>query len=262
MTLSVITGFIEIGPLDVVDIFMSALLLYFLYNLMKGTAAINIFIGIVAVYLIWKLVNALHMELLSEILGAFISVGFIALIVVFQPEIRRFLLILGTPAFIKRKRHLLFWNLTLKGADNLDVDTIVKACQELSRTKTGAIIVVARQNELRQFAETGVMLDARLTQPLLENIFFKNSPLHDGAVIILRNKIHAARCVLPLTRNVNFPEDYGLRHRAAVGITELSDAVAIVVSEQTGDIAFSKETRLFTHVTASQLKNFLDQEFN
>jgi DNA integrity scanning protein DisA with diadenylate cyclase activity len=194
MGLSILTGFIEIGPLDIVDIFLSALLLYFLYNLMRGTAAINIFIGIVAIYLIWKLVNALHMELLSEILGA--------------------------------------------------------------------IIVVAKHNELRQFSETGVLIDAKLSDFLLENIFFKNNPLHDGAVIILRNKIHAARCVLPLTKNTNFPEDYGLRHRAAVGLTEISDAVAIVVSEQTGEIAFSKETRLFIHVTVSQLKNFLEQEFN
>jgi diadenylate cyclase len=261
MMLLSITGFIEIGPLDIVDILLSALLLYFLYNLMKGTAAINIFIGIVAIYLIWKLVNALHMELLSEILGAFIGVGFIALIVVFQPEIRRFLLIVGTPSFIKRRQHFLFWNLNLKGADHLDVDVIVKACIELGDTRTGAIIVIARQNELRQFSETGVLMDAKLTEPLLESIFYKNNPIHDGAVIILHNKIHAARCVLPLTKNTNFPEDYGLRHRAAVGITELSDAVAIVVSEQTGEIAFSKETRLFTHVTASQLKNFLDQEF-
>jgi uncharacterized protein (TIGR00159 family) len=260
--LAFINGFINIGLLDILDIFFVALLLFFLYNLMKGSAAINIFIGILAIFLLWKLVSALQMELLTEILGAFISVGFIALIVVFQPEIRRFLLLIGTPKFIKPRRNSFLWKLNLKTADNLDVDKIVKSCQELSNSKTGAIIVVARRNELRQFSETGLVIDAELSEALLENIFYKNTPLHDGAVIIMRNKIHAARCVLPITKNANFPPDYGLRHRAAVGVTERSDAVAIVVSEQTGQIAYSEEGRLTTKVTASQLKDFLEEEFN
>ena len=258
-----IFGFIDIRLLDVIDILLVALLLFELYNFLKGTAAINIFIGLLAIFLIWKLVNALEMELLSDILGAFISVGFIALIVVFQPEIRRFLLLLGTPNFIrKRKGKFLFWRFSLNDVDNLDVDRIVKACQEMSQTSCGALIVFAKVNELQQYVETGVLLEALISKQLIENIFYRNSPLHDGAIIILRNKIKAARCVLPITKNSDFPADYGLRHRAGVGITEASDAVSVIVSEQTGKIAYCSAGHLTTDITVSQLKDFLEEEFN
>jgi len=258
-----IIGFLDIRLLDIIDILLVALLLFELYNILKGTAAINIFIGILAVFLMWKLVDALEMELLSEILGAFISVGFIALIVVFQPEIRRFLLLLGTPNFISKKpSRLFFWRMNVNGIDNLYVDRIVKTCQELGNSKTGALIVLAKQNELRQYTETGVVLDAVISESLLQNIFFGHSPLHDGAVIIIRNRIKAAGCVLPLTKNTEFPGRYGLRHRAAVGVTEYSDAIAVVVSEETGKIAYCKSGHLTTKVSASQLKDFLEEEFN
>ena len=203
------------------------------------------------------------MELLSEILGAFISVGFIALIVVFQPEIRRFLLLLGTPTFIsKNKSRWLFWRPQMNGIENLDVDKIVKAVQEMSNTKTGGLIVIAKQNELAQFTETGVVLDAVISESLIRNIFFGHNPLHDGAMIILRNRIKAAACVLPITKNREFPGGYGLRHRAAVGVTENTDAIAVVVSEETGGIAYTKNGQITTRVSASDLKNFLEEEFN
>ncbi|MCK4677969.1 MAG: diadenylate cyclase CdaA [Bacteroidales bacterium] len=256
-------GFIDIRLLDILDILLVALLLFELYNFLKGTAAINIFIGLLAIFLIWKLVNALEMELLSDILGAFISVGFIALIVVFQPEIRRFLLLLGTPNFIRKsKGKFLFWRLSFNEVDNLDVDKIVNACREMSQIRCGALIVLAKMNELQQYVETGILLEAAMSKELLENIFYKNNPLHDGAVIILRNRIKAARCVLPITKDTDFPSDYGLRHRAGVGITEASDAVSVIVSEQTGKIAYSSSGLLTTDITASQLKDFLEEEFN
>ena len=258
-----ITGFLDIRLLDIIDILLVALLLFELYHIVKGTAAINIFIGILAVFLMWKLVDALQMELLSEILGAFISVGFIALIVVFQPEIRRFLLLLGTPTFIsKSKSRWLFWRPQMNGFENLDVDKIVKAVQEMSNTQTGGLIVIAKQNELAQFTETGVVLDAVISESLIRNVFFGHNPLHDGAMIILRNRIKAAACVLPITKNKKFPGGYGLRHRAAVGVTENTDAVAVVVSEETGGIAYTKNGQITTRVSASDLKNFLEEEFN
>lgn len=248
--------------LDIIDIILVALLLFAFYRIVRGTAAINIFIGLLAIYLVWKLVAALDMDLLGEILGAFISVGVIALIVVFQPEIRRFLIIIGSPRLFNDRRKMFMRIFHDEKDDNLDVDKIVKACMEMGNTRTGALIVCTRLNELESFAENGVMLDALLSVPLIQNIFFKNNPLHDGAVILMKNRIKAARCILPLTKNKDFPPDYGLRHRAAAGVTEISDAVAVIVSEQTGEIAYSVNGEIITNVTPARLKNFLEEEFN
>lgn len=256
-------AFISIRFLDILDIVLVAFLLYELYNLLRGTAAVNIFIGILAILLTWRLVTALEMELLSEIFGGFISVGFIALIVVFQPEIRRFLLFLGTPYTLEKLRsRLFFWRINIKNQPKVNFDAIVKACQSMSEQKTGALILLARKNELKQFIETGQRIDGVVSAALLENIFFKNSPLHDGAVIIDRNKIRAARCVLPITRNRNFPSNYGLRHRAAVGVSEQSDAISIIVSEETGKISYAKGGALYLHLTPTQLRNYLNDEFS
>ncbi|RLD56805.1 MAG: TIGR00159 family protein [Bacteroidetes bacterium] len=251
-----ILALIDIKFLDILDILLVAFLLYELYNLLKGTVAINIFFGIVAFYLMWKLVTALEMELLSEILGAFISVGFIALIVVFQPEIRSFLLMLGTPGFIRKKRSkFLFWRLDINQTIKLDIDPIIMACRDMSETKTGALIIVANKSHLEQYVETGKVLDAMISGELIENIFFKNSPLHDGAMIIHENKIKAAGCILPVSANRNIPSTFGLRHRAAVGITEQSDAVAIMVSEETGKISYAIGGKLVPNLMPNQLKS-------
>ena len=258
-----VLSFIEIKFLDILDILLVALLLYELYNLLKGTVAINIFFGIVAFYLLWKLVTALDMEMLSEIFGAFISVGFIALIVVFQPEIRKFLLMLGTPGFIKKKRHrLLFWKFDMGSAIQLDVDEIIDACRHMSETKTGALIVIANRSGLEQYVETGERIDARISDALLESIFFKNSPLHDGAVIIRNNKIVAARCILPVSSRPDIPGHFGLRHRSAVGLTEQSDAIAIIVSEETGNISYSVGGDLTEKVSSISLKNMILEELS
>ncbi|MCK9203028.1 MAG: diadenylate cyclase CdaA [Bacteroidales bacterium] len=244
---------------DVIDIILFAILLYEMYNLVKGTAAIRIFIGFIAIYIIWKVVKTLQMQLLTEILGQFISVGVIALIVVFQPEIRQFLLMIGNTKIIKNPRkRFLFWKFKVNNPVNLDIDKIVKACQKMSETKTGALIVITQRNELGQYVETGQPVDARISEVLLETIFFKNSPLHDGAVIIIGSNIHAARCILPVSNDPAIPPFYGLRHRAAVGITEKSDAIAIVVSEERGDIAYSYEGKLFSEITPAKLASFLE----
>lgn len=258
-----IEGFISIRFLDIIDILLVAYLLYELYNLIKGTTAINIFIGIVSIFLLWRLVRLLEMELLSEMLGAFISVGFIALIIVFQPEIRKFLLLVGTPSFIrKRRRRFFFWKLNFDNGSTLDIDPIVKACHKMAATRTGALIVIGHTNELEEYIESGEQLDSRISEQLIESIFYPNSPLHDGAVILVNNRIKAARSILPVSKKTELPAFIGLRHRAAVGITERSDAIAIVVSEQTGKISYSKSGSLKLDLSAAELKTILEEEFN
>ncbi|MBE0639618.1 MAG: TIGR00159 family protein [Bacteroidales bacterium] len=257
------TAFIQIKLTDFIDIFLVALLIYVLYNLVKGTAAINIFLGIISIFILWRVVLLLEMEMVSQILGAFISVGFIALIIVFQPEIRQFLLLIGTPRFLdKMRKRFGIFKFSNGSLNELNVDHIVSACRKMALSKTGALIVIARVNELRQYAETGLSLDAKISEDLLISIFFKNSPLHDGAVIILNNKIHKARAIIPVSGNRQLSGDLGLRHRAAVGITEKTDALALVVSEETGQIAYAQRGELTLNVKPSQLKNFLDSEFN
>jgi diadenylate cyclase len=257
-----INGLFDFRIVDIIDIILFSVLLYEIYNLVKGTAAIRIFIGIIAVYLIWKVVKAFQMQLLSEILGQFISVGFIALIVVFQPEIRQFLLLLGNTRIIKSTRkRFLFWKFELEDPIHLHIDTIVKSCQKMADTYTGALIVITGQNELKAYIETGQVLDAKISEFLLETIFFRNSPLHDGAVIIAGGTIRAARCILPVSSNQEIPANYGLRHRAAVGITEKSDAFAIIVSEERGKISFSHEGQLSKEVTPSDLSKAMEKYF-
>ncbi len=260
---SAVPFFIGLRLLDIIDIILVALLLYELYNLVKGTAAINILLGIIAIFLAWRLVRILEMELLSEILGAFISVGFIALIVVFQPEIRKFLLMVGTPSFIRRKHNrFLFWKIKYPDEEVLSIDPIIQACHKMANTKTGALIVIAKVNELTEVIESGEIINARISEQLIENIFYKNSPLHDGAMIIMNNKILAASCILPVSKNDTLPSQVGLRHRAAVGITERSDAIALVVSEQTGHISWCKGGNLNINIQPSRLKTLLEEEFN
>lgn len=262
MVLLFLNDLIHLKLIDVIDILFVAILLYQFYNLIKGTGAINIFLGIIAFYIVWKVVRMLHMELLSEILGAFISVGFIALIVVFQPEIRKFLFMLGTPNFMGNKpKRFFFWRLRLADPTHLDFYPIVAACGRMAKSKTGALLVIAHKNELQPFAVTGEMIDASISAQLIENIFFKNSPLHDGAVLVIGNRLKAARCILPVSDNQNLPDGLGLRHRAAIGITEQTDALSIVVSEQTGGISISKGGHLRKDLTIEELQAFMEDDF-
>jgi len=255
------TDFLHIRFLDVIDILLVALLVYEVYNLLKGTAAINIMLGIAAIFILWRVVKFFEMELLSEILGAFISVGFIALIVVFQPEIRRFLLLLGTPTFIRRNGHrFLFWKFSYRAAP-AEIDPIIQACRRMSLAKTGALIAMAQHNQLEEFTDTGELIDSRVSSQLIENIFFKNSPLHDGALIIVDNRMKAAGCILPVSANPDLPSNVGLRHRAAVGLTERTDAFTIIVSEQTGKISYSLKGVLYPNVEPAQLKQVLEAGF-
>ena len=250
--------FIQIRVFDIIDILLVAALFSALYRLLKGTSAMSIFIGIVAIFLIWQLVKALQMEMLTAILGAFVSVGFIALIIIFQPEIRRFLFTIGDQAR-EGKVMQRFKFLKVRSNVDLDIDSIAKACQNMSDIKQGALILLTRKNNLDDIVATGVVVNADITNSLIENIFFKNSPLHDGAMIIRHNRITAARCILPVTQKTNIPGHYGLRHRAAIGVTEFNDCIAIVVSEETGNISLVTNGKIQT-VTASELKEMIENE--
>lgn len=224
---------------DIIDVILVALLLYYIYKLVKGTVAINIFIGIIIIYLAWRLTDFLNMQLLTGIFGGFMKVGIIALIVVFQPEIRKFLLMVGSTNFSRRRnflKHLTF--LKTETGDETDVDAIISACNKLASTKTGVLIVLERNNNLDFLITTGDEMNIRVTQPILESIFFKNSPLHDGAIIIKNNIVKATRVILPVNNEKNIPQRFGLRHRAAIGVTEKTDALALVVSEETGHISY------------------------
>ncbi|MBL4585985.1 MAG: TIGR00159 family protein [Flavobacteriales bacterium] len=262
--LDVLLGFLTFRWLDALDILIVAFLLYQLYNLVRGTAAINIFIGILALYLLWLLVRVLNMQLLGSILGQFIGVGVLALIVVFQQEIRRFLLVIGTTRFMSGKRSPLSW-LNLKGGlgsnESLNINAVVSACLVMAQENTGAIIVISRESNLQFYANTGEIIDAEVSGKILESIFYKNSPLHDGAIIISGNRIKAARCVLPVTDDDDFPTHLGMRHRAAVGLSESSDAVAIVVSEQSGGISIAHEGELEYDISPKALRDFLEKKF-
>lgn len=249
----------SIGWKDVIDIILVAYLIYAFYNLIRGTAALNIFLGILTLYLIWKLVDAIGLNMLTEILGQFIGVGVLALIIVFQQEIRKFLLLLGSQRIIdnRKRNRFLFWKINVHEELDTNIDELVDACVELSKKETGALIIITDRNELADIQLTGIKINADLSKELLHSIFFKNSPLHDGAVIILKNKIVAAKCILPVSSKDDLPEELGLRHRAAIGITENSDAMAIIVSEQNGNISTAYRGHIKLNISDKQLKEEL-----
>jgi len=252
-------GFITIGILDVVDIILVTVLLFQFYRLIKGTIAINILIGIFVVYLSWLVVKALNMELITSILGQIIAVGVIALIIVFQPEIRRFLLLLGSRSKGRINMEK-FFPFLMNEKIPLAVTPLIDGVRNLSDSKTGALIVIARDSELTAIIETGDVMNAEVSSRLLETIFFKNSPLHDGAVIISGNRIIAARCILPVTENIQVPPGYGLRHRAALGMAERTDALVILVSEETGNISFAVDNTIRTDISIDDLDELLRKE--
>ncbi len=258
--------FITFRWLDALDIILVSLLIYQLYNIIKGTAAIKIFLGLLSFYLLWLIVKALNMQLLGTILGQFIGVGVIALIIVFQQEIRRFLLLIGNSGIFSltsSKKGIIPFNIgSQQNQERLDIGAIVRACRDMGETKTGAIMVLTRDSDLKFYINTGEKVDAKVTTRLLESIFYKNSPLHDGAIIISSNRVVAARCVLPVTENDNFPVHLGMRHRASVGITENSDAIAVIVSEQTGEISYAVNGELKYNVSSEQLQEILEETFS
>ena len=252
---------IDFSILDIIDILLVAILLFQLYKLIKGTVAIKIFVGILAIYLLWKIVEVLQMKLLSEILGQFIGVGVIAVIIVFQQELRKFLIMIGNTKFFSKEGIMKFKWVNEENTVKVNINAIVNACQQMASSKTGAIIIITKENSLSSYIDTGELIQAKSSSSLIQNIFFKNSPMHDGAVIITGDIVMAARCILPVIENEAFPSHLGMRHRAAAGITENTDCLAIIVSEERGKISIAKKGELETSMLQSLSKNKALQSF-
>lgn len=253
-------AFITIRFLDIIDILLVSLLLYQLYRLLKGTVAFNIILGLFSLYLFWLVVKLLNMELIGTIMGQFIGVGVLALIVVFHPEIRKFLVYIGTNYNVNRVLALdkLLGTHKKRTINQKQIDILVDACLSMSKSHTGALIVITRTNELSDQINTGEKMNSKISSSLLRTIFFKNTPLHDGAVIIRGNKIAAAGCILPLTQK-DVDKALGLRHRAAIGITEITDAVCLIVSEERGSVSFAKDGEIVRRLSKEKLINHLEE---
>ncbi|MCB9284041.1 MAG: TIGR00159 family protein [Lewinellaceae bacterium] len=259
-------GFLPIRIWDILDILIVGYLIYQVYKLLRGSIAFNIFVGALMLFIIWWLVGALKMDLLSLLLNQFVSVGVIIILIVFQPEVRRFLLLLGNTTLRQRSkflRRILDRNLRQDSAKKeYFINEILTAMEKMGNQRWGALIVLAPNPEMMEaINNTGVALEANITQQLIESIFNKEGPLHDGAVTIAGNKIQAASCILPLSDNQLIPQSAGLRHRAAVGLTERMDVATFIVSEETGQMSFAYEGKLRQNLSVQEIKTLLLRHF-
>lgn len=251
-------GFIKMSIIDVIDILLVAVIIYYIYKLIRGTQATSILAGVLVIYIAWVLVRAFNMELMTGILGSVVNVGLIAMIVIFQSEIRKFLQTLGTNSQQTGPLAIIYRLLNPSRRAKHEVideiiDPIVAACGDMSSTLTGALIVIKQDGSLDDVMATGVKIDANIDPSLIRNIFFKNSPLHDGAMVVAGGRIAAAKCVLPSTKSA-VPLHFGMRHRAAMGICEESDAIVVVVSEETGAISVAHKGNIKRGLSETELK--------
>ncbi len=246
---------------DALDILLVAILLYVLYNLIKGTSAVRVFLGLGLIYIIWVVVSAMDFKLLSSIFGKFINVGIITIIVIFQQEIRKFLLLIGSSQFWKKHYSVFAIKEAFKEENNLNIplNVLQDACFNMGRNKTGALIVIKLKDDLSLYEQSGVPIYAPVTEHMLESIFYKNAPLHDGAIIIQSDIIIAARCILPISESDKIPYNAGTRHRAALGISEHTDAIAISVSEQTGNVSLAKNGELYYNLNYKEFIPLLEK---
>lgn len=237
-------GFLQMSFTDILDIVLLALLIFLLFRWIRGSSAMSIFIAIISLYFIRILVSAFNMKFMTTLLDTVLDVGVIALIVIFQPEIRQFLTRIGNKYMSSARGKAILDRILGRKQEGHNssqtVNELTEACRRMSESKTGALIVIAHNTPLDEIMSSGDMIDASVHRRLIMNLFFKNSPLHDGAMIIKNDRIAAARCTLPMTHNKNIPANFGMRHKAAIGITEDSDADVVVVSEETGNISFVK----------------------
>jgi uncharacterized protein (TIGR00159 family) len=254
--------FIHIRLLDILDIFLVAVLLYQLYLLVRGTVALNIIVVIAAIYLLWWVVKALQMELLSKIIGQVIGVGVIALIIVFQQEIRRFLIYMGS-RYVDGNMISLdrIFKMRFEPKPRIPIKSVLKAVMQMSQTKTGALIVIRRKSNLNMYTDSAEILNSHISSRMITSIFNKNGPLHDGAVVIDRETLTSARVILPVTDKPNLPPEYGLRHRAALGISEVTDSLVVIVSEETGQISIAENGILQKNIGIKILAQKLEEEF-
>lgn len=238
------------------DIFLVSLLLYQVYKLMRGSVAVRIFLGVLSLYLIFLIVRAAQMELLGLILGQFMGVGVLAAIILFQPEIRKFLLMIGKSTDFNKDnffQNLFVWRKKVS-KNTFNITPVIEACKTLGGSNTGALIVFSRDSGLKFYAESGDIIDAVLSKRILLSIFNKHSPLHDGAVIIFNDRIKAARCILPVTENDNLPAQFGLRHRAAIGMSETTDTMVLIVSEETGQLSIAWGGKIYNNLSPQEIR--------
>ncbi len=260
-----IFGFLELSILDILDILFVAIIIFIVFRWIRKSSAWYLFNGIIFIYFFKILVDVLHMRLMSNLLSTFMDLGVLALIVIFQPEIRRLLMKFGSTDVLNNSWARYLRHIMGERENNLAADTIneiAEACNTMSEQRTGALIVLPHKDLLESIIETGDTLDARLNRRLIMNIFFKNSPLHDGAMVIVNNKIVAARCTLPISDLNNLPARYGMRHKAAIGVSEKSDADVIVVSEETGKISFVSAAKIKELSNMNELKLTLASAFS
>lgn len=250
---------LEFGIKDIIDILIVGLLLFYLYKMMRKSGTLSLFYGVLAFILVWVLASEIFdMRLTGTILDKFMNIGLIVLVILFQEQIRRFLIDLGSQdkwKFIKR----LFKHDREEDRDHTQALAVLYACNSMSKAKTGALIVIERKMPLENYEKTGDIIDANINMRLIENIFFKNSPLHDGAMIIADGRISSVGCILPVSHDMNLPKELGLRHRAALGMSQVTDAVCIVVSEETGNVSVAKDSALQVKVSVSELENILSE---
>jgi uncharacterized protein (TIGR00159 family) len=248
-------GFLEVSWVDLIDIGLVAILLYQVYKLIRGSIAVNIFLGILSLYLVYLIVRAAQMELLAKILGQFMGVGVLAMIILFQPEIRKFLLVIGRSAEINRDNIFKSINNLRYGFhDDFDVHQLIEAVKSLKATRTGALVVFSRDSELKFYCETGDYLNAEVNKRLILSVFHKSSPLHDGAIIIYKGRIKAARCVLPVSENDHLPPHFGLRHRSAIGMSETTDTLVMAISEETGRLILARNGKFVRGLKFKQVE--------
>ena len=256
-----ILGLPALRILDIIDILIVAGLVYYVYRMVRGTNVMLIFWALLILLIAWRVADALGMRLLGALLSAIASVGLIALVVIFQPEIRKFLLFLGTKTQLNESlwKRMQFWRRNLQNKQSVNYEAYINACMHMSQSKTGALIVFKRQNEVEELINTGERIDALASSALIEALFFKNSPLHDGAVIAHGNNLLAARCILPVTSRLDIDPSLGLRHRSAIGVTEQLDVLSVIVSEETGAISYAIGGQIHHDVTPVELRQALEK---
>lgn len=249
----------EFGIKDIIDILITATVLYYIYKTMKESGTLNVFLGVLAFIVLWIVVSKiLDMKLIGSIMDKFINIGLIILVILFQEQIKKFLVELGS-----KNRWGFFRKIFSRKSDNIShkewIIPVVYACMSMSKSKTGALIVIEQNVPLENYERTGDLIDAKINTRLIENIFFKNSPLHDGALIISNDKLTAAGCIMPVSHDTSLPRYLGLRHRAALGIAQATDAIAIIVSEETGNISLAYKGQLYAKLNSTDLEKRLSQ---
>lgn len=253
---------VDFGIKDIIDILIVALLLFYLYRMMKNSGTLSLFYGVLAFIVIWVVASEIFdMRLTGTILDKFMSIGLIVLVILFQDQIKRFLIDIGSQGRFRNFKRL-FRHDKDDEAEHARVMAVVYACMSMSKSKTGALIVFQRKMPLADYEKTGDEIDADVNVRLIENIFFKNSPLHDGAMIIAGKRIAAVGCILPVSHDMNIPKNLGLRHRAALGMSQQTDAVCVIVSEETGNISVAKDGTITVKVSAIDLEQILSSSLS